>query len=386
MKLIGTTTELTKEFKRLMLNYDQYLWTVAWADFNFEMSNLLVIKKAKIIKICVGLQFFGTHLGFLEKFYNHQGVRFIDQTKGTYHPKLYLFTNSATDWELLIGSANYTSSAFTNNTEASVLISSADKSESDFYKSIVLFIDEQWSKGKILTKEYVKEYTKRKKKVKTYVPKLPLKGIRQPVYEKTWKEYLTELKQEDYKGSIRFLDWVKNEFSKQEQFHKINLQTRKSIAGFGSGEKEEHGVDIGCFGTTNARGYFKNSVIEKPEIITNALSKIPKKGEVTKSDYLNFIKEFQKVSSQKELACASRMLCLWRPDYFINFNGKNQNAMCKELQINKSKVNYETYWDLIVEPFINSDWSKQNKSMQKSELKIYNYRVALLDCIYYKWD
>lgn len=86
MKLIRRTTELTKEFKRLMLNYEQYLWTVAWADFNFELSNLLVSKKTRIKKLCVGLQFFGTHPAFLEKFYSHQGVRFIEQTKGTYHP------------------------------------------------------------------------------------------------------------------------------------------------------------------------------------------------------------------------------------------------------------------------------------------------------------
>lgn len=386
MKLIWTTAELTKEFKRLMLNYNHYLWTIAWADFNFELSNLLVSKKSRIKKLCVGLQFFGTNPEFLEKFYNHEGVRFIEQTKGTYHPKLYLFRNSNTDWQLLIGSPNYTSSAFANNTEASVLISSADKSDSFFYESIVDFIDQQWSTGKILSEEYVTEYAKQKRKVKTYIPKLPSKGSRQPVFEKPWKEYLGELKQENYKGRIRFLDWVKNEFCKQGKFHKINLETRKSIAGFGSGEKEKHNIDIGCFGSTDARGYFKETVIKKPEIITTALSKIPKKGEVTKHDYQNFIKEFKKVSKQNELACATRMLCLWRPDYFINFNGKNKNAMCKELQVKKSKVNYKTYWDLIVEPFINSDWSKQNKSIPKTEIKIYNYRVALLDCIYYKWE
>ncbi len=80
------------------------------------------------------------------------------------------------------------------------------------------------------------------------------------------------------------------------------------------------------------------------------------------------------------------MLCIWRPDYFINFNHKNKNAISKELGIEKNKVNYDTYWDLIVETFINSKWSEKNKKMSKLELKIYNYRVALLDCVYYKWQ
>jgi len=60
MKLIKTITELTEEFKRLMIDYNEYLWSIAWADFNFVLSDLLVKKQKRIKKLCVGLQFFGT--------------------------------------------------------------------------------------------------------------------------------------------------------------------------------------------------------------------------------------------------------------------------------------------------------------------------------------
>ena len=76
MKLICKPIELNKEFKRLMNNYQEYLWSVAWADFNFDLSKLLVAKKTRITKMCVGLQFFGTHPDFIREFYNHEKVRF----------------------------------------------------------------------------------------------------------------------------------------------------------------------------------------------------------------------------------------------------------------------------------------------------------------------
>lgn len=59
--------------------------------------------------------------------------------------------------------------------------------------------------------------------------------------------------------------------------------------------------------------------------------------------------------------------------------------MCNELKINKSKVNYNTYWDLVVQPFINTNWANEANPKSDEDRKIFNYRIALLDCIYYKW-
>lgn len=386
MKIIKSSNELTNEFKRLMNSYNEYFWTVAWADYNFEISSLLKKRQTRIKRICVGLQFYGTHPEFIEAFYKHNGVRFIDRSKGTYHPKLYLFQNNPTEWEILIGSGNFTASAFSANVEAAVIITSSDNDTKDFYKNSIEFVNVQWKLGKLLSDKYVREYKLRKEKVKTIIPKLPIEGIRQPIFEKSWKQYLLELKGENYKSRIKFLDWARERLITKTPFDEIDLQTRKSIAGFGLGEKDTYGIDIGFFGTTRARGFFMKSIINKPKIITQALLKIPKDGEVTSEHYFDFIKEFRKVSKYQELACATRMLCLWRPDYFVNFNGKNKDALCNELQVKNSKVNYSTYWDLIVQPFIDSDWTIQANPRSKNEKEIFNYRVALLDSIYYKWS
>jgi len=383
MKLISKSTELSKEFKRLMRSYNQFYWIVAWADYDFEMSKLLVANKSKIKQLVVGLHFYATHPSFLQTFYSHPGVRFLLQNQGTYHPKLYLFKNNDKDWEIMIGSGNYTKSAFINNTEVSVLISSNDKSINETYSDAMKFIQEQWKNAKVINEEYISKYKKNKSKVIQSIPNYPITGISKPLFEKDWKEYLVELNQDIYLDKrIHLLDWARMKFNESSSFDKIELKTRKSIAGFGPGEK---GIEIGCFGTTRAVGRFMKIVIEKPKIISNALSKIPKYGRVTKEHYYNFIKIFEVISPNNELACATRLLCLCRPDYFVNFNRENRDAICRTLKIKTSNLNYETYWDLVIQPIIDSEWCSKRNISSKKERIIYDYRVALLDSIFVKW-
>lgn len=374
---ITSSQALNREFERLIKSYDSFYWAIAWSDFDFKQSDLLVKYSAKIKKISVGLSFYATNVKFIKKFRSHTGVNFVIDKLGTYHPKVYVFRNSENDFEILIGSANFTNSAFNKNTEFNILINSKDTDSEKVLAESMDFILAQWNKGVVLTDVFIEKYTDSKKKIKPLSP-LPTKGIFKPIYSKSWQQYLNDLYIEDFQSRIDLLNWVRSKFKAQPLFDKMDLQTRKSIAGFA----EEEGITTGCFGSTGARGYFKQSIIKKPEIITKALSKIPKEGYVSKADYNNFINEFKKVSKENELACATRLLCLWRPDYFVNFNGINADSLSTELRISKSKVNYETYWDLIVVPLSNADWSKNTIFKNKMEKDIFSKRVALLDCIH----
>jgi hypothetical protein len=382
MKVISNAEELNKEFQRLMEKYNYFYWSLAWADFNFSHCKSLVKYSGKIKRISVGLTFYGTNVQFLKKFKSHAGVNFVLSTQGTFHPKVYLFQNSDKEFEILIGSSNFTKAAFSKNTEFNVLIGSKDPNAKQIYKDTINFINKQWQDGRIINNEFIKNYAAQKLKVKT-IQSIPSEGIISAVDNKTWTQYYNDIRNSKTQSHIKLLNWVANEFEKQPKFHKMDIDTRKIIAGFGQPSDE---VSIGCFGTTDARGNFKNAIIERPEIITRSLSKVPKEGIVTERHYKQFLKEFSKVSNSNELACATRILCLWRPDYFVNFNGKNKASLCKELRISKQKVNYDTYWAMVVQPLISSQWwqGKSNLRTEK-EFTIYNYRVALLDCIHYDW-
>lgn len=383
MKFLSSPKDISTEFKWLMNNYNQYHWCVAWADFDFELSNLLVKNKAKIKRVIVGLKFYGTKPEFIKKFNSHPSVRFIDQKTGTFHPKLYLFKNSDTDWALMIGSANFTSSAFNNNSETMLVVTSADKSSHTIFDSITEYISTNWKNSEILSNEFIEAYKKNKKAVVEKIPQLPKEGRRKPTFDKSWKDYLYDLKKEDYKSRLGLLNWTKNQFKGNKEFHQLDEYTRQSIAGFKHANQDD--IVIGCFGTTGS-GYYMQVVNDKPILITNAIRCIPKKGKVSQADYNNFIKQFKKIAPNNQLAAATRILCLIRPDYFTSFNGENKSNMCKELKISSSKVKYDTYWDLIVEPYQNADWSKPKPKLSKTDQEIYNNRVALLDCLYYTWN
>src|SRR5207248_1749024 len=103
MKIISSSSMLQREFARLMAQYDEFLWATAWAGIGSEAFKGLVGHSDKISRIVVGLHFFQTHPDFIAAFMTHKGVRFIKQTTGTFHPKVYLFRGGSY-WELLVGS------------------------------------------------------------------------------------------------------------------------------------------------------------------------------------------------------------------------------------------------------------------------------------------
>jgi HKD family nuclease len=126
MRLITVQTQLEKEFIRLVKQYDKFYWATAWAGINSNPFDELKNHPEKIKRLIVGIHFYQTHPEFIAHFLKHRDVRYILQPAGTFHPKIYLFENNKNDWELLVGSGNFTSGAFNTNKEATLLVSPDD--------------------------------------------------------------------------------------------------------------------------------------------------------------------------------------------------------------------------------------------------------------------
>ena len=126
MKLITNSKTLEKQFLRLLDKYSKYYWLSAWASSKSAPFDKLVRNEQRIGKIVVGIHFYQTHPDFIETFIESKNVKYIKQPEGTFHPKIFLFYNNDNDWEILVGSANFTNAAFTVNTEISTLIKSTD--------------------------------------------------------------------------------------------------------------------------------------------------------------------------------------------------------------------------------------------------------------------
>jgi len=402
MKILYSVTDLKNEFIRLLENYNEYYWAVAWAGIDFDVFEMLKNKKDRIKEIIVGLHFYQTHPEFIKEYLSENSVKYIIQTNGTFHPKAYLFQNNNVEWEILIGSPNFTKAAFSLNSEISVLISSNDNNNEKIYLDIKSYINEFWNKGEyfdsIKLENYKNSWVTQKPKIGslagTYGGKIKSKKIKLLFETETqklnWQEYLNKINGEInhyVNDRIKVIKIASDLFRKYNKFSEMNTEERKFIAGIPN-KLEIDGAENGAFfGSMKARGYFKQRIIENDEIISLALDQIPLIGKITKQHYLNFWECFKQFSGT-ELAAATRLLCMKRPDTFICFTSKNKDNLCKDFGIEKIKFDIDSYWDEIIERIFDSNWWQNPKpnSSNENEIIISNARAAFLDSLLYVGD
>ncbi len=158
MKILLSSAEIENAIIAAMRNYSKFYWTVAWAGIGSKSFEELLENRAKIEKMVIGTHFYQTNPNFIAQFIDDEKVKFKQQTSGIFHPKLYLFANSPRDWLLIVGSANFTKSAFENNTEVATLILSSETDKRREYEKIMNFINEQWADFHHFTIELLDKY------------------------------------------------------------------------------------------------------------------------------------------------------------------------------------------------------------------------------------
>ncbi|MDD4417118.1 MAG: phospholipase D family protein [Proteiniphilum sp.] len=397
MKLIITAKELEKEFRRLTKQYDHYYWSTAWASSGSKPFNDLLTNKRKIQKIVVGIHFYQTHPEFIEAFLNDKKVRFIQQPEGTFHPKLYLFTNKTDKWEIILGSANFTSAAFSSNTEASLLITHKDSNSADTFNNALNLVDQCFSEGKTFSKSDLDKYRitwkNHRQKIKSLSGQYGSKKRKpKPIHEvpmvnRSWDEFITEIRNETSHGldrRLRVIEIAKSLFDKVDHFKELTEDERKFIAGIPNKLEVDGAEDWGYFGSMKGAGIFKNKIKENDNSVSKALDQIPLSGQITKKHFDNYIKYFTQTFTGNYIATATRLLCMKRPDTFVCFDSKNRSTLCKDFGIVQSEMDYDRYWDDIVERIYDSDWWQNPDPKNETEEKISEARAAFLDSLYYE--
>lgn len=397
MKLITTAKELEKEFRRLTEQYDHFYWSTAWASSGSKPFNDLLTNKGKIQKIVVGIHFYQTHPDFIEAFLNNRKVHFIQQPEGTFHPKLYLFTDKNDKWEILLGSANFTTAAFSSNTEASLLITHKDSNSADTYNNAIKLVDQTFSDGKTFNKSDLEKYRiawkNHRQKIKSLSGQYGSKKRKpKPIHEvpmmnRSWDDFMNEVRNETSHGldrRLRVIEIAKSLFDKVDHFNELTEDERKFIAGIPNKLEIDGAEDWGYFGSMKGAGIFKNKIKENDRNVSKALDQIPLSGQITKKHYENYIKYFTQTFTGNYIATATRLLCMKRPDTFVCFDSKNRSTLCKDFGIIQSEMDYERYWDDIVERIYDSDWWQNPNPKNDNEEKVNEARAAFLDSLYYE--
>jgi hypothetical protein len=277
MKLITKTIELENEFRRFTKQYDYFYWAAAWASSGSKLFNDLVSNKVKIQKIVIGIHFYQTHPDFIEAFLNNKKVRFIQQPEGTFHPKLYLFTDKPNKWELIIGSANFTTEAFSRNTEASLLITHKDSNSTDTYKSAIKLVEQTFLDGKTFNKADLEQYRttwkNHRQKIKSLSGQYDGSKSRKPkpihevpMMNRSWNEFMKKIRN-DSTGALnprlRVIEIAQDLFEGVNNFNELTEDQRKFIAGIPNKLEIKGGEYWGYFGSMKGAGIFLRTGLKR---------------------------------------------------------------------------------------------------------------------------
>jgi len=403
MKLLDSVYKFKNEFLRLQENYNEYYWAIAWAGAGFESYEELKRNNHKIKEIIVGLHFYQTHPKFIEEFLNESKIKYIKQTSGTFHPKVYLFQNNDLDWEIILGSPNFTNAAFSTNNEISVLISPDDVNAEHIYFEVKQYINKLWNEGGVFNATSLIKYSNSWKMQKSKIRSLSgsygenNRNVRSRLIFETetqgllWQEYLEKVKNEvnhNINDRISVIKIAGELFKKYEKFNEMETEERKFIAGIPNNlEYRIPGAkNWAFFGSMKAVGIFKHEIIENNNIISVALEQIPLSGQITEQHYLNFWEYFKELSYKIYFVPATRLLCMKRPDTFVCLSSKNRKNLCNDFGIPNLKIDKDNYWNEIIERIFDSNWWQNPKPNREneSELIISNARAAFLDSIFYE--
>jgi HKD family nuclease len=242
MKLIATNKALESTLSRLIKTYTNVAFAVAWATANTSIFRELTAQPSRIKRAIIGTHFYQTHPDVLDTFAGSNLVRFMLQPKGVFHPKIYVFWNG-THWEALIGSANLTSGALTDNAEVMVLLSDVDRSASLTKEQLLEVIDGYWTQATAITKEESQSYRtiweRQQPALRRLSGQYGKSSARKPpsassVMSMPWSKFLAAVWKDPHHGfkeRCQFLQRVRTAFLEHSDFHSMELGLRKTIAG-----------------------------------------------------------------------------------------------------------------------------------------------------------
>ncbi len=136
----------------------EWRMAVAWAGAAFGHGahwQRLFPFLPKLRYAVVGLAFHQTEPWLLRQLYTRNVLRCVASATGTFHPKLYLFSRGD-ELRTVIGSPNFTASAFTNNVECATRTDTVRGSA--FAVSIESFFARCMREARLMTREQLDDY------------------------------------------------------------------------------------------------------------------------------------------------------------------------------------------------------------------------------------
>lgn len=392
MKFISSTKEMQRVLKNNIKNYKHYKWAVAWASTAAPEFDYLKQHIDDQDKLVVGIHFYQTDPEFIQSFLGQENVRFILQPQGTFHPKIYLFENSSSDWCAMLGSSNYTSAAFTSNVEAIVVLSSKTEDRA-VYEQISAAINHWFEQGECLSESDLENYRRICQRRKNLINKISDQFdekqseqalIRHPLLNLSWQQYVDQIVQEDLHHStqmrLEVLEKACSYFQQYNRFISMPYELRRCIAGYG----RDQFLEWGYFGSMQGAMQFKNRIKNANPDLSEAIDSIPLTGVIEQQHFSEYQRRLASAfpDGGYDIAVLTRLLAMKRPDYFISVNKQNSDGLRQGLLI-QGRIKVNNYWSSVIERIMESHWWNAERPNDIMGIRIWHRRAAMLDALYY---
>lgn len=400
-RIITNLKELSKIFIGYCDKYQQISFVTAWAGKSNAVIDALYRNKNKIVHSSVGLQFYQTDPEFIYRFWDIEEIQYCkNKSTDIFHPKAYLFYNiRGSKWAAIIGSSNLTNGGFAKNKECNVLLTS-ETDDKDIFISVKNMIENYWQLSDLLTEDVFDCYKERVKAKETDLMQLK-KPLCLEIDGLDWNGYIKRMAVNQEEGTIdsaanrtriALLDTAQQLFKKYKRLKDFPKEYPEAVVGLI--EKYEGVQDWCFFGSMTANGVF-NSGFRKVFLkgLSNALDVIPLKGQVQESQFEQFVAAVRDITRFKDpLTLCTRLLAMKRPDFFVCAAGRSADSgeestiskLCSLLNLKRKTLTIDNYWNLVIQSIQDSAWYQTDiDSIPIKEKKIYSYRAAMLDALYY---
>lgn len=152
----------------------------------------------------------------------------------------------------------------------------------------------------------------------------------------------------------------------------------------------QYNFDVEWFASTKTSKVFQTLISIQPEKFDEALKFIPESGDVTPTQYSQFVTAYKSIftgytvekpaGEKAPLAPATRLLAMKRPDQFIALTNTKIDLLCQGLSIAKfNGFDFESYWQDMIGTLRTFAWWHQGEPSDENEIRLWKARAILID-------